>query len=246
MPKNKIKNLFTFGCSFTRDNYQDTWADLLAKHYDLKLTNEAERGCGSSYITKRLLINKDIDPSDSLVAIMWPCADRFDLWADSTTPHLTNEYDLASWPDGKGPRLVDLHGNRRLDQGFILNGSIPRGYKHHYFKYFYSAYQTVHDWYVNIITAQFYLDRIGVPYLMMPAFPVKNPLQYHIDHYAVEDGIFDLINFDRFVEDSMNTGFYYWCKTKKFQWLDPNHPKTEAHQSYLNEFVIPKIDSSIL
>jgi len=237
-----IKSLYTFGCSFTRDNYQPTWADLVADHYDLELHNRAERGCGSSYITKRLLISQDIDADNSLVAIMWPCADRYDLWADSTTPHLVDEYDLASWPDGKSPQLVDLHGNRRLDQGFILNGSVPRGYKHYYYKYFYSAYQAVHDWYVDIITAQLYLDQIKVPYIMMSAFPITNPLQYHIDKYEQESQLLDLVRFDRFVDRSFDLGFYHWCKGQNFSWLDQNHPKTEAHQRYINEFVIPKID----
>ena len=131
-----MKKLFTFGCSFTKDNYHDTWADLLAQDLNLELHNHAERGAGADYVSKRILTS-DIGVDD-LVVIMWPSADRYDLWADQTTPHLLQDYVHASWPDGTQPQLVDLHGQARLDQGYILNGSVPRGYKHKYFKYFYS------------------------------------------------------------------------------------------------------------
>jgi hypothetical protein len=40
------QNIFTFGCSFTKDNYQQTWADILAGSNNLNLINCAERGAG--------------------------------------------------------------------------------------------------------------------------------------------------------------------------------------------------------
>ena len=72
-----MKKLFTFGCSFTKDNYQDTWADLLAQDLNLELHNHAERGAGADYVSKRILTS-DIGVDD-LVVVMWPSADRYDL-----------------------------------------------------------------------------------------------------------------------------------------------------------------------
>lgn len=235
--------LYTFGCSFTKDNYQSTWANIVAEEFDAVLDNRAERGCGSNYIIKRLLISRDIDPRNSLVAIMWPCADRYDLWADVTTPHLLGDYTTASWPDGKSPKLVDLRGQQRLDQGFILNGSVPRGYKHYYYKYFYTAYDTVHRWYTDVITAQLFLNKLNIRYIMMSTFPLIKPLQYHIDDYAVETEIFQEIDQTKFVLQSDTQGFYQWCRQQNVTWLDRHHPTTEAHKKYSQQFIIPKISS---
>jgi hypothetical protein len=149
----KITKLYTFGCSWTKDNYQETWANLCAQEYGLELSNFAERGAGASFVVNRILTTK-IDPTDTVIAIMWPTADRFDLWADQTTPHLLQDKQYASWPDGTGPKFVDYYGNHSDSKGFNLSGEWPRGYKRHYYKYFYSAQQAVHSWYTNIIMDQ--------------------------------------------------------------------------------------------
>lgn len=228
--------LFTFGCSYTLDNYQDTWADILAHDYNFELHNLAERGAGADYVTKRLLTSDIV--SEDLVIIMWPSADRFDLWADKTTPHLLQDYVHASWPDGVQPTLVDLQGQRRLDYGYILNGSVPRGYKHNYFKYFYSPYQSVHDWYVSIITAQLYLKSIGAKYLMTSAFPITCPISYHHDKFKIEPSIFEKIDLTCFVDIA---GFYTWAKNGNKPFLNSHYPGTQAHKEYVDVYLSPAI-----
>lgn len=237
-----IDKLFTFGCSFTRDNYQQTWADLLAAKYNLRLTNQAERGCGADYISKRIMISDGMDPADSLIVIMWPCADRFDLWADSTVPHLLDDVVYASWPDGTTPMLVDLYGNRNQNHGYILNGSIPRGFKHYYYKYFYSCYQAVHDWYGWIIQTQLYLKSKGYRFLMMSGWPLLNPLQYHLDQYKQEKKIFDNIDLQTFAGPALHLGFYQWCKQQKLDFFDTHHPATAAHAQWLESFIYAPVE----
>lgn len=234
-----MKKLFTFGCSFTKDNYQDTWADLLAQDLNLELHNHAERGAGADYVGKRILTS-DIG-IDDLVVIMWPSADRYDLWADRTTPHLLQDYVHASWPDGTQPQLVDLHGQAQLDQGYILNGSVPRGYKHKYFKYFYSPYQAVHNWYTSIITAQLYLAAKGVSYHMMTALPFDCPINYHHGTFTKEIKIVDHIDLSKFSDVG---GFLPWAISTSQPFLNAHYPATIAHQQYIDTFLAPLLKNA--
>lgn len=233
------KKLFVFGCSFTKDNYQKTWADLVADTHNLDLINCAERGAGSAFAVNRLL-TVDIT-QDDLVAIMWPSADRVDLWADSTVPHLLDDCKYASWPDGKSPKLVDYYGNYSSTQGFNLNGSIPRGYKHKYYKYFYTSHQTVNNWYINIITAQMYLTSKKIKYFMCSAFPLLNPIHYHHAPFEIQKEIYSKLDLTAFTKDSDTQGFFNFCVDNKLPFLNDHHPLSESHQHYIDTVLKSKI-----
>lgn len=230
----KHKNLITFGCSFTKDNYQKIWPDYIAEDYNLKLYNFAERGAGADFLVRRLLVTP-IDPESDLVIIMWPSADRFDLWSDSTTPHLVADYVYASWADGVAPSLVDYYGNYNQKNGFNLNGSIPRGYKKYYYKYFYSAHSVVHSWLTNIITAQLYLKSKNIKHVMMSAFPLTNPLHYHLDSFQIIPEILQQVDQSVFVNDSLTQGFYNFCKNHNLPFLDAQHPDCHSHRIYVDK-----------
>ena len=232
-------NLFAFGCSFTKDNYQQTWADLLAQDLDCNLHNFAERGAGADFLVRRLLTSK-ISSQDT-VAIMWPSADRFDLWVDATVPHLVADLGHSSWPDGKQPKFVDFYGRYHLSHGFAINGSVPRGHKHKFYKFFYTAQQAVTDWWINIVTAQLFLERQGIRYVMMSAFPLTNPIHYHHSDFVLVPEIFNQINLNRFVDHSRTQGFYHFCVRRQLDFLDSHHPSTAAHEVYLNEIIKPKL-----
>lgn len=228
-------NLITFGCSFTRDNYQSTWANVLASELGLTLDNRAERGSGSEFVINRMLAG---DLKDAVVAIMWPSADRIDLWADDTVPHLQGDLEYAAWLDGVQPEFVDLQGNRSQTTGFNLNGNWPRGYKEHYYKYLYSSYQSVHSLYRNIITAQLYLDSIKVPYVMMNSMTLTNPLIIWKTPFEIEPAIYSKINFNKFVAGS--EGFVNWCLTNNKSFLNKWYPTTQSHADYCQQFILPK------
>jgi hypothetical protein len=235
------KNLYVFGCSFTKDNFQKIWADLVAENYNLNLINCAERGAGSAFVIKRLLTTK-ICPADSLVIIMWPSADRVDLWADHTVPHLLADQQYASWPDGRSPQLVDYYGHYNHVQGFNLNGSVPRGYKHYFYKYFYTAHLAVHDWFLNVITAQLYLKNKNINYIMTSAFPLLNPIHYHQDSFEIIKEIYQQIDLETFVYNAETQGFYNYCVDNKLSFQDLHHPDTQAHCNYVNNILKFKID----
>jgi hypothetical protein len=236
MPK---KNIFAFGCSFTKDNHQQTWADLVAAEFNLTLNNCAERGAGSEFIVSRLL-TEHITNQD-IVAIMWPSADRYDLWADHTVPHLLEDCKYASWPDGKSPQFVDYYGNYRTDQGFNLNGSVPRGYKHKFYKYFYTPHQTVHNWYINIINAQLYLESCGIKYVMCSAFPLRYPIHYHTGDFKILPEIYNKIKLNTFVDHSEHSGFFNFCLENNYPFLNQHHPASESHCKYVNDVLKLKI-----
>jgi hypothetical protein len=228
-------DLITFGCSFTRDNYQGTWANVLAVELGLTLDNRAERGSGSEFVVNRILSS---DLTDSVVAVMWPSADRIDLWADDTVPHLQGDLEYAAWLDGVKPEFVNLQGNRSQTTGFNLNGNWPRGYKEHYYKYLYSSYQSTHSLYRNIITAQLYLDSINVPYVMMNSIALTNPLIIWKTPFEIEPAIYGKINFNKFVAGS--EGFVNWCLTNNKPFLNKWYPTTQAHTDYCRQFILPK------
>ena len=232
--------MFVFGCSFTKDNYQKTWADLIADDYHLNLINCAERGSGAAFAVNRLLTSNITD--QDLVVIMWPGADRFDLWADHTTPHLIDDCKYASWPNGKEPKFVDYYGNYRVDQGFNLNGSVPRGYKHQFYKYFYTAHQTVNNWYVNIITAQIYLSSRKIKYSMCSAFPLMNPIHHHVGDFKIQQEIYNKIDLNTFVYNSEHQGFFKFCMDNNLPFLNQHHPLTESHRQYVDDVLKLKIE----
>jgi hypothetical protein len=236
-----IKKIYTFGCSFTKDNYQKTWADLLSDRLQALLENRAERGAGSDFLLKRLFTSTDICPDDSLVVIMWPSADRFDLWTDASVPHLVNDINTASWPDGVQPKFIDYHGIYRVDAGFNCNGSVPRGFKHKWFKFFYSAHKATHDWYCNIISSQLYLQTRKIKYVMASSFPLVMPLHYHVGAVDIVPEIFDQIDQEKFVSNSKHQGFYGFCSDRNTEWFDKNHPKTSAHSIWVDDILIPKL-----
>lgn len=241
-----INRLFTFGCSYTIDNYQSTWADLLSRQFDLELFNRAERGAGANFVSKRILASTDIQADNSLVVIMWPGADRFDLWADDSTPHLLQDQHTASWLDGCNPMLVDLDGRRNHGKGYILNGSMPRGYKHYYFKYFYSKYQCIHDWYTWIIQTQLWLKSKNIRNLMMSAFALTNPVQYHHDQCQVESYIFDALDLESFVGPSLDQGFSAWCKVTQQKFFTSHYPATSAHQAWIDQFLADPVKNILV
>ena len=235
-----MNRLITFGCSYSKDNYQIIWPDLVAKQLNLTLDNKSERGSGADYISKRLL-SSELDPETDLVVILWPGADRYDLWADASTPHLLADADTSSWLDGKQPILVDYNGNYRNDKGFILNGSVPRGYKHKYFKYFYSPSQVVNSWYTSIVLTQLYLKSKNIRHVMATAFPLRYPVQYHHDMLEINEKIYANIDQSVFVDDSESVGFYTYCEDNHLPFLNQHYPNTESHQIWVDNFLLPVI-----
>jgi hypothetical protein len=237
---NDINKLFVYGCSLTKDNYIKTWADLLAEKFDYKLSNFAERGAGYTYITQKILECDNFD--NALCVIMWPSADRLDLYVNSATPHLVTDINNASWLDGKKASFVDYNGGYNNQTGWYMNGAVPRGYKHYYYKFFYNQTTHVNAAWASIVSIQNYLNHKGVKYVMCNSYPLLNLIQYQ------DDGVCDFnyklyqqINLDKFVKNADVGGFIELAKKNNYPFFNTHYPSTDAHEWYLTNYIIPKL-----
>jgi hypothetical protein len=241
-----IDNLVVYGCSLTKDNYIDTWADYLAAHLKLPLINNAERGAGYEFISSSL-VNTLLDIKHPLCVVMWPSCDRVDLWVNDSTPQLQQDLNYASWLDGKQPLFCDLNNNYSKTNGYYLSGAVPRGIKHTYYKNFYSSESHMNHALKTIVLTQHYLGYHGIPYVMCSSHPVNNLVQYHDDASCdYEKTFMDQINFDNFVNDSRQHGFINSIKGKGFGWVNAHYPNTDAHEWYVDNKVIPLLRKNIL
>ena len=234
------QKLIVYGCSLTKDNYVDTWADYISKLLDLPLENYAERGAGYAYIMQKVLSSPQID--NSLNIIMWPSADRFDLYVNSSTPHLQQDIKYASWPDGKEPAFVDYKGQYNKDHGWYMNGAVPRGYKNNYYKYFYNQTFHVNQAWTTIVAVQSYFDSIGSNYIMCSSYPLTNLIQYHND--GVSDfnyQLYNRIDLTKFVDGADIYGFIGLANKEQFKFFNPHHPDADAHKWYADTYILPRI-----
>jgi|694.fasta_scaffold00286_43 hypothetical protein len=237
----RYQNLFVYGCSLTKDNYIDTWADLLSNQLGCKLYNFAERGAGYTYIIQKLYTSFVNNP-DTLCIIMWPSADRLDLYVNSAVPHLQNDIEFASWLDGYKAQFVDYNNQYNNQHGWYINGAVPRGYKNQYYKYFYNQSMHVNSAWATILSAQYYLDSIGANYIMCNSYPITNLIQYHDD--GVKDfnfALYNKINLTKFVRDADCRGFINLSIEQKFKFFNPHYPDADAHAWYVDNYLMPII-----
>ena len=173
---------------------------------------------------------------------MWPSADRFDLYVNQAVPHLIDDVNHASWPDGKEPSFIDYLGNYQKNSGWYINGAVPRGFKHYYYKYFYTQTSHVNHAWATIVSTQSYLNTIGVSYRMCSSYPLTNLIQYHNDGVeGFNQEIYKKINLDKFTKDSDKTGFIRLTKNKKFNFFNQHYPNSDAHGWFVDNYMIPSI-----
>lgn len=240
-----VKLLSTFGCSLTRDNYQDVWSDILAEKLNVELNNYAERGAGYVFISDAIV--KNIDKiKDSLCVIMWPSCDRLDLWVNDEAPHLQNDINYSSWLDGKSPLFCDLNGKYNTSCGYYLSGAVPRGVKHLYYKYFYTQRYHVDQAWKTIVLTQQFLNAHNVDYVMCSSYPLLNLVQYHDNGNTVfENEFLSQIDLSKFVDNSSDEGFIQYCQRNKLDFFSAHYPKTVAHELYVDEVLFPKIENTL-
>jgi len=237
----KFKNLVTYGCSLTKDNYFSTWADYLADYLDLPLTNYAERGAGYDYISDMVLKSMS-DVENTLCVIMWPTADRWDLWVNDAVPHLQDDIKFASWLDGNDPTFCTLEGDYSTKRGYCFNGAVPRGLKHLYYKYFYTQEFHMNKAWKTIVLVQNYLEQKNVPYIMCNTYPLRSMIQYNYDEVStVEESFLAQIDLEKFVDNALNEGFMGYCDRHKFDMFNAHYPKTDAHEDFTKNIILPKL-----
>jgi len=191
------------------------------------------------------VLSTPMPDNDTLSVIMWPSADRFDLYVNSATPHLQNDIAQASWLDGKSPAFVGYNGEYIKDRGWYINGAVPRGYKNTYYKYFYNQTFHVNQAWATIVAVQHYYKSIGADYIMCNSYPLQNLIQYHND--GVNDfnhQLYDKIDLTRFVEQADSKGFVGLVKEQGFEFFNPHYPISAAHKWYVDHYILPKVTNA--
>ena len=237
-------NLITFGCSLTFDCYQKTWADYLAEKLSYNLINLAQRGAGLDFIVKRLT-HENINPTESLVAIMLPSADRFDWFIEKGSPLQKEAIDIASWQDGKNPFLILPTGEKSLENGYCLSGGHHRGMKKYWFKYFYSETKTELDFWHNVLFLQLYLNELGIKYFFTSAYDLNQLIEQEINKGKSKNLSISLISKmdkTKFILYKEEIGFLNFCKSNNLEFDEKNqHPNTSAHLNFVENVIIPKL-----
>jgi hypothetical protein len=240
-----MKYLVTTGCSLTFDNYQKTWANFLSDRLGLELINIASRGAGIDFICKRLITYlHDKDPTQYKVFIMIPSSDRFDYYVDSDHLLKNDFLKISSWQQGNKPSFMSLDGSLSNDNGYSLTGGWRRGYKKKYYKYYYNkTFSSINYWF-NVLYIQNFLKLNNYTYNFTSAYHIDQTIEQEYNSLGEIDYInhIKLIDFNQFILYQNQSGFLDYVKDKNYE-IIKNHPIEEAHENYVDEVLLPKLES---
>lgn len=236
------KKLLTAGCSFTKDNYQKTWAIYLAEELRYELTNIAARGAGIDFTTNRILYECLKEKYD-LVIIMLPSVDRMDLYTDKNHPLKQQYLDISSWQDGKSPDFVALDGQLTKDHGYVLSGGEIRGLKKYWFKYYYNETSALLSYWSKVFLLENFFKTKQIKYKFHMAYD-KNSLVEQPVNASGDDQIYDCLwnNMDwaHFIFYKNTKGFLSFVKDHHYQ-IIKNHPESLAHEKWVKEILLPNL-----
>ena len=87
-----MKQLLTFGCSFTDGQHGVGWPNRLAELMGRELTNYGKGSAGNFYISSKIVeaVSK-LEEQDVYVVVMWSGIDREDLVVSKYEHNFTNE-----------------------------------------------------------------------------------------------------------------------------------------------------------
>ena len=236
------KRLLTAGCSFTKDNYQKTWADYLADEIEYDLTNIAARGAGIDFVTTRILHECLRQPYD-LIVIMLPSVDRIDLYVDSQHP-LKNEFlDITSWQDGAAPDFVTIDGRLSKEHGYAMSGGQIRGLKKYWFKYYYNETSALLSYWSKVFFLENFFKNHNINYKFSMAYDKHNIVEQNTNNSG-DDRAYEFlwanIDWKNFIFDQATNGFLTFVKNNQYK-IIKNHPETAAHSAWVKQILLPNL-----
>lgn len=234
------KVLLTSGCSFTIDHFQKTWADYLEESTDHQLCNTAARGAGIDFVKYRVIYECSKN-TPNLVMIMLPSVDRFDLYVDSGHPLKDDLIQISSWQNGATPSLIDIDGKISVTQGFSLTGGEHRGFKKHWYKYYYSEESMLLKYWTDVLTLELYFKSREISYRFTTAYDRSDMVeqqQNRTGHGSMCQYVLDQIDWRNFIFYDGDRGFLSYVRDQGFQ-IKNNHPIDAAHQSWVDNVIIP-------
>ena len=133
-----------------------------------------------------------------------------------------------------------------LTEGFCLSGGEIRGFKKHWFKYYYSEASVLLDYWIKIYQLQLFLQSRKIKYCFSLAYDRDNLVEQNTNKNSVTmnfDWVFEQINWQNFVFYNENKGFLSFAKENKFKINKNCHPDTQAHNAWVNDILLNKIHS---
>lgn len=236
------KTLLAAGCSFTKDNFQDTWANYLSRVLDHELDNVGARGAGIQFIMKRVIFQCNLYHPD-LAVIMLPSVDRFDWYVDSCHPMKQSAIDIASWQNGKNSSLVNVDGSLSHDQGYSLTGGEIRGDKKYWYKYYYSESSALLDYWTCVLSLQNFFKVNAIPYMFTMAYDRDHLVEQSCNINGADSTIqflYDQLDWDRFCFYNGYKGFLSFTKDRQYKIIS-NHPETYSHQQFVTDIMVPTL-----
>jgi hypothetical protein len=234
--------LLTAGCSFTKDNYQLTWADYISSNLGYTLINVAGRGAGIDFISKRTMY-QCLQSKPTLAVIMLPSIDRFDWYIDTNHPLVNSALSIASWQDGKTPGFVKIDGTLSEKEGYTLTGGQPRGDKKHYYKFYYNESSALINYWSTVYNLENFFKIKKIPYYFTMAYNKDHLVEQNsniLGHYNQHQFLLDTIDWSRFIFYKKNQGFLSFVKDNNYKIIN-HHPETLAHADWVNHIMLPYI-----
>ena len=232
-----MKNLLTFGCSFTASSgeylisvkgetpikYREppkSWPVELARLTDSNPVCRGKGGVGNFYITNRIYDTVD-DSDNSVVIVMWRGIDRIDMAVSKREFHYFDKFNdniRDSWLHSGGMRLFD-------------NSKTKDRYWHNYYR----TYHTEEDLYTqtlqHIIGAQEFLSNRKIPYLFLT---YKDIFTGRERIYKRAKNLENQINWNKFhFPNGKFGGEFEWVKDNNLTWAeDKSHPSPKSHRKF--------------
>ena len=213
-----MKNLITFGCSFT----DKTWPVELARLTNSNTICKGRGGVGNFYITNKVyeLQNRPIDDSDnSVVIVMWTGIDRVDKAVSKKEFHYFDRHTITdNWLHSGGVKGFD---NTKTKDRYWYN--------------YYKTYHTEEDSYLqtlqHIIGVQEFLSNRKIPYMFLT---YKDIFTDKHRKYKRAKNLENHINWDKFhFPNGEFGGEFEWVKDNNLTWKEDNiHPSSESHRKF--------------
>tara|TARA_R100000008_G_C3513481_1_gene130097 strand:+ start:35 stop:721 length:687 start_codon:yes stop_codon:yes gene_type:complete len=213
-----MKNLITFGCSFT----DKTWPVELARLTNSNIVCKGRGGVGNFYITNKVyeLQNRPIDDSDnSVVIVMWTGIDRVDKAVSKKEFHYFDRHTITdNWLHSGGVKGFD---NTKTKDRYWYN--------------YYKTYHTEEDSYLHtlqhIIGVQEFLSNRKIPYMFLT---YKDIFTDKHRKYKRAKNLENHINWDKFhFPNGEFGGEFEWVKDNNLTWEDDKiHPSSESHRKF--------------
>ena len=229
-----MKNLLTFGCSFTDSDdelisapnetpikYREphtSWSVELARLTDSNPICKGKGAVGNFYITNRIYDTVD-DSDNSVVIVMWSGIDRVDIAVSKREFYYFDKQNIRdNWLHSGGKILFD-------------NSKTKDRYWHNYYR----TYHTEEDSYTqtlqHIIGAQEFLSNRKIPYLFLT---YKDIFTGRKRIYERAKNLENHINWDKFhFPNGKFGGEFEWVKDNNLTWAEDGvHPSSESHRKF--------------